>query len=443
MLSYLQKFNSLPKDIKNAVASPEAAARIIEIGKNYGVDLPSTIMRVMAKEIALDGLGAYIVNQFNLPIDKAQALEKELRKYIFSPVLDYLLGSSAAPKLVFSEEDEREVKNIAPQPSADFDSVIEAAVMSVTTKTHIDVSDPLTSGKFKQVIKTYLRGTRDKKATLEALTKASELGGVALSRDAADRAIGAADLELVNLKKVSLPPRQKISVPEDMHQTITDTSPFKKIVRDADYDLVKALEQKNIPVVKEAPALDVEHELAPPVPAVVVQTSKDVITPTETPPAARTIIKEAVSGKPLDKKALRKVAAENPAPILNYKTSPSGKIRMDDVRFTPQVLGPIDELRYMTVKSFRRLNPDPIRATDRIKEKLELLGKEDYGKKIEGIVAWQDSPLNKTYLTLCRKALEVGKPIIDILKSELQHDPLSLKPEELSAIISLNRALKF
>lgn len=435
MLSYLQKFNELPKEIKNAVASPEAAARIIEIGKKYGVDLPSTIMRVMVKDIKLDALGAYLVNQFGLAAENARNLENDLRKYIFSSVIDYLLGDSKGPKLVFDEVDEKEVKKIQPQVSLDFDTAIEAAVATVISRTRIDLKDPLISGKFKQVIKTYLRGSRDKVSTIEALTKASELGGVALSRDAADKAIGAADLELSNLKKVSLPTRSKISIPEDKQPIIKEeASPFKKINRDVDYNLEKAIKSGEIkveeaakPIEKLEPVIDVEHELAPPVPAV------------------RKIVKEAREGKPVDRQALKQAVADTPAPkvIVNYKTSASGKIRMDDIHFTPQVLSPVDELRYMSIKNFRRLDSDPVKATDKIKEKLEFLGREDYAKKIEGIVAWQDSPLNKLYLSLCRQALEQGRPIIDVLKIELQKNPESLRPDELSAIISLNRAVKF
>jgi hypothetical protein len=426
MLSYLQKFNSLPKDIKDAVASPEAAARIVQIGTTYKIDLAALVMKVMVKEVPLDGLSAFIVNQYNLPAEQASKLEKDLRKSIFSPVIDYLLGASAGPKLVFSETDEKEVKQTTvPASTLDYDAMIEAALSRVVAKSHIDF-DPLTGGKFRQVIKTFLRGTRDKAMTLEALTKALELGGVALSRDAAERALGVAEAEMRLFGKPAPRPSVKIPVPED---SAISASPFKKIVNESDYDLASALKDKpklETPV-KQEPITDPAHELAPLVPKVV----NDI----KAPEPARKIIKQAVAAKAMDKAALKT--------IVNFKTSASGKVRMDDIRFTPQVLSPIDELRYMTIKTFRRLHPDPTKATEKIKEKLEFLGQSEYGKKIEGIVAWQESPLSKLYLSLCRRALEEGKPVVDILKAELKSQPESLKPEELSAIIALNRSLKF
>jgi len=443
MLSYLQKFNNLPKDIKDAVAAPEAAARIAEIGQRYQLDLASLVMKVVTKEIPLDGVQAHLVNHYNLASDQAGLLEKELRKNVFSGVLDYLLGAAAGPKLVFSEDDEKDLKPIVDTaPAKDFDARIEAALERVVSKSHIDF-DALTGGKFRQVIKTFLRGTRDKAMTMEALTKAAELGGVALSRDAAERAIGAAETESRLFGKTPARPAVRIPVPEDISYAkaseSTAANPFKRKADSSsialaaeDYDLATVLKDK-APLKKVEPITDAAHELAPVVPAIAeTKTEKPI---PKTPEPARTIIKEAVAAKAINKTALKT--------IINYKTSASGKVRMDDIRFTPQVLSPIDELRYMTVKTFRRLNPDPTKATEKIKEKLELLGQNEYGKKIEGIVAWQDSPLSKLYVSLCRRALEEGKPVVDILKAELKSQPESLKPEELSAIIALNRSLKF
>lgn len=441
MLSYLQKFNDLPKDIKSAVSSPEIAANIIELGHEYKVDLAATVMKVIVKEIKLEGLAAYLVNQFSLSLEQARLIDKELRKSVFSSVLDYLLGASAGPKLVFSETDEKEVKQIAqPVSTSEFDSKIEAAVQKIVEKSRISLTDPLVSSKFRQVIKTYLRLTRDRSSTLEALIKSSELGGVALSREAADRALASADFELNNFKKVASPAPTKITVPEDKTPI---KSPLTKVTQVADYDLATSL--KAAGKLKETePVMMPEHELAPPVP--VISQEVKAKPASQVSPTTKKIIKEAlVNNKPIDKGGLRKIVDQvaKPEPVVNLKVATSGKIKMDDIHFTPRVLNPVDELRYMTVKNFRRLDPDPIKATEKIKAKLELLGEEDYSKKIDGIVAWKESALNKLYLSLCRRALDLGQPIIDVLKQELKNEPDSLKPEELSAIIALNHLLKF
>ena len=386
MLSYLQKFNDLPKEIKAAVASKEASARIIELGNKYGLDLATTVMKVMVKEIPLEGLSAYFVNQNNLALDQARLLERDLRKYVFNTVIDYLLGANIGPKLVFSEDDEKEVKqNSQTVKTVDFDLAIEEAISRVVEKSRISLTDPLLGGKFRQVIKTYLRLTRDKIATLEALTKASELGGVALSRDAADRALACADFELNELKKTSAPVLPKIPVPEDSLKPVLQddaNSPFKRVTAAADYNLEASLRAAGKLESSPEKIIGPDHEIAPLVPAV-VEPIKEVATPvavSPTTPIARKIIKEVLSSdKPLDKPALRKVAnqAKSVEPVVNLKLSSTGKIKMDDIRFTPQVLSPVDELRYMSLKTFRRLDPDPIKATDKIKEKLEVLSRDD------------------------------------------------------------------
>lgn len=446
MLAYLQKFNALPKNIKDAVASPEAAAIITELEKQYTISLAAIVMRVVVKEIDLEGLGAYFINQENMPADSAKALEKDLRKKVFAPIIDHILGPAAGPKLVFSESDEKEVKSIAtPVATPDFDAAIEQALNRVVEKAAIHFNDPLVGAKFKQTIKTYLRSTRDKVATLDVLTKASELGGVALARDTAEKALSFAAPELDVLQKIKTGSLPKIAVPEDAIKQ--KPSPFTKVVplpaqQESEYNLEAALKAEGRlqkpaePIKNSKPIIDPAHELEPLVPSIVTK-------PEIQQPAERRIIKEALAGKPLNKEGLRKVAAAAPKPIVNMPTSASGKIRMDDIRFTPQVLSPVDELRYMTIKNFRRLHPDPIKAIEKIKEKLELLGREDYAKKIEGIVAWNESPLSKQYVAMCRLALEQNKPVTDILQAEIKKDPQALKPEELSAIIALNRQLKF
>ena len=457
MLSYLQKFNELPKEIKDVISSAPIASRIVEIGEQYKLDLATTVIKIMVKEIPLVGLSAYFVNQHNLSLDQARLLERDLRKYVFNNLIDYLLGPNTGPKLVFSEEDEKEVKQQAqPVQTVDFDKAIDEAVVRVFEKARIKLVDPLTNIKFRQVIKTYLRLTRDRITTMEALTKASELGGIALSRDGAERALAWADIEINELKKINLPPQAKIAVPEDKTTVVTKagtSQPLSRVTQEVEYDLASSLRASGKLEPPAPKIIEADHELAPPVPAIIKDVPsapkasvKTISITTPATPEAKKIIKQALTtDQPLAKPDLRRLANETKAsePIVNLKMSSSGKIKMDDIHFTPKVLSPVDELRYMTLKNFRRLNTDPIKATDSIKEKLEYLGRSDYAKKIQGIVAWQESPLNKLYLSICRRALNEGRSVTDVLQAELINEPNSLKPAELSAIIALNHVLKF
>ncbi|MCK4554441.1 hypothetical protein KAU19_05810, partial [Candidatus Parcubacteria bacterium] len=88
----------------------------------------------------------------------------------------------------------------------------------------------------------------------------------------------------------------------------------------------------------------------------------------------------------------------------------TGKIKMEDVKakfiralgrdrgsgaeFRPKVMGPIDELKYMDLISFRRLDQNLVKIVEKIKEKINLLEEEDYAKRLKGIKAWRTSPVN-------------------------------------------------
>jgi hypothetical protein len=136
MLSYLQKFNNLPVAIKNAVASPEATARIAALGKQYNLELASVVMKVVTKEIKLDGLGAFLINQLGIPAETSRSLEKDLRKIVFAPVIDFLLSPDANAKLVFDQSDEHEVKTIAKDlTSFDYDAQVDEALELMTAVT--------------------------------------------------------------------------------------------------------------------------------------------------------------------------------------------------------------------------------------------------------------------------------------------------------------------
>lgn len=461
MLSYLASFNALPKDIKDKINAPAVMARVSELGTQYKVNLAATVMRVMAGEIKLENLGAYLINDLGLAADAARSLEQQLRRSVFAEVLDFLLGASRGPKLVFSEADEHEARQAKPLAAADFDAAIDASVATILEQSRVNFSDPLGSGKFRQVMKTYLRGTRDKLATLDSLVKPAELGGVALSRDTAERVLILAGNFLPKAAPVASAP--KLPVPED-----------KKMPAVAEYTLEASLQSQGKKVAAATPehifkplrpaapqppaALDTDHELMPPPPAVVpTQPEKPAIFQRKGMPSAagatavtavtaaqtavpRTAIKAIIERPPLDKQRLRAMTA--PA-VDNTQKAPSGKVRMDDVRHTPRAESPIDELKAFTLVNFRRLDPDPVKATAKLKRSMEDLGREEYARKIEAIVAWQQSPLNRLYLLVCRRSLDENLPISAILDRERRKEPNFLRADELAAIISLNHSLKF
>lgn len=123
--------------------------------------------------------------------------------------------------------------------------------------------------------------------------------------------------------------------------------------------------------------------------------------------------------------------------------SPSLRPRMDDIRFVKRLIGPVEELRTMSLVDFRRLSRDPNEAIVKLKDKVALLEEQGYEKRIAGIKAWRSSPLNKLYLALSQEALLSGKQIGEILAEKQVSKEETLTQAEVSAVMRLNGELRF
>jgi len=121
----------------------------------------------------------------------------------------------------------------------------------------------------------------------------------------------------------------------------------------------------------------------------------------------------------------------------------TGKIKMDDVKFKPKVMSPIDELRYMDLISFRRLSQDVREITKKIKEKIKLLEEDSYAKRSSGIRAWRMSPVNKLYLDIGKISISKNKAINAIIEERKLNHQEHLNVKEFKAITDLNRDLRF
>lgn len=131
-----------------------------------------------------------------------------------------------------------------------------------------------------------------------------------------------------------------------------------------------------------------------------------------------------------------------PPPALSPIVRKIAKPVVSDVKFTPKLTGPVEELRALTLVDFRRLSKDPKEATLKIMDKIELLQNTSFETKVEGVKAWQGSPANVAYLEVLRKSLE-GKPVADVLDEMLKEDPEALVKPEFEALMDLNRTIRF
>ncbi|HSD12922.1 MAG TPA: hypothetical protein VLC10_05165 [Patescibacteria group bacterium] len=122
--------------------------------------------------------------------------------------------------------------------------------------------------------------------------------------------------------------------------------------------------------------------------------------------------------------------------------APAAAPAVSEVKYSPRLTGPVEELRSMSLKDFRRLSRDPREATLKLKDKIDLLEEQSFDMKTQGIKAWQDSEVNKLYLDILRSSLE-GKPVTDVITDLENKAAPYLSKAEFDSIMELNRKLRF
>ncbi len=127
------------------------------------------------------------------------------------------------------------------------------------------------------------------------------------------------------------------------------------------------------------------------------------------------------------------------APTVPGQQSPS----MTDIRAPSMLVGPVEELRRMTLADFRKLSTDPVEATKKIVDKLKLLESESFAKRFAGIASLKESEVFTLYYTITRTALMKGLPIAQVIADRTADTLPVLTASEFNAILALNQTLRF
>lgn len=472
---YLRKFNELPPEVKVAASSAEAMAILDQLEEQYHVNLASSVMRILVKEIKLTELENHLLIDLKMGPAEAVAIGASLREKVLAPAMKLLPSEASAPVAkgqelveiehnlpdapanhgqaeeevielseelkelnrektlqldlktgrqddIFNEEDESEIKIWAEQISEiqkPPEDTTEANVAKLVEECKISFSSQILVDRFKQILSTYLKGVRKKIETKDAMLKPIEAGGLNLEGEEIERIIGLAQKYLLASEETRLEQPKKIALPED--KLASDRMAVLKEIgaRDIEYDLGKAIEARQGQAlagnVDQKPIAEVAATIAP------------------APTAAETPKAEIVSASEPLKKT-----------FSFFRNSDAiGKKKMEDVKFVPKTMGPIDELRFMDTISFRRLGKVAAESTAKLRDKIILLEKEQYAKKLEGIKAWRQSPLNQLYVSMTQTALNQKVSIDQVIAQKTQANEPCLNQSEFEAIMKLNQELRF
>ena len=486
MINYIQKYNQLEPELKAKVSGEKVMSAMKGLEEKYGVKLATLVMRLMVKEVSVLDLSKFLKFEYEMDVREAENLVEDLKDKVLWQAADYLgfsvddvssegdteqasKGQSIKTSdFFFSSEDEDEVKQLAEKlQSFKTDSKIQKETSEknldqmtelVKNKMHINFSAEELNERFKLVIKTYLKGVRNKIDTKQSMCKSIDNGGLDFNDDLASRALKHAD----EIKKkfdagetLEEPIKQGAKIvfdkTEDGSEKRKTFSSLSNVgARDLDYDFSK-LKVKNEEATKNSPVKPLGFQEV----NKLVQNNKaeteskvsekkefkiDLDALKQIEARDKESSKFQVKKEEEKKEETQKVGGSSPAPQVSKDFS---KPKMEDVKFVPKLTGPIDELREMTLTDFRRLGVNALEISSKVVEKIDNLEKESYESRLKGIRAWRESPVNKLYLDLAEKSIQNKKKVAELISEYMREGKEVLKPEEFSAILELNKKIRY
>jgi len=439
MFDYLQKYQQVPVDIKTKLDNPVVKSFIHHLEQEYHISLFTIIIKVIVKDIPLSRLSFYLVENEGMDKEQAQKLVADLQANVFILVNDYLSKPVVEPvnidKIV---QDNQPLATPAPATDNNFvfTDIIENALNKFVSQQTL-VKKAADLNRLRQIAKTFILGVRNAPAFINIVTKTVAEGGLSLTTEQASILME----QLNNIKKdLDQQAREKISV--QLPTQPTDELIRQSIVQDFESDLLVSLRQidnkEHLDLQTESELTSGAVEAAKLLPPAIEGENKKQAGPIITPSEA-SVVAKPIKEQPVNQSAAVVIPLDQR--ITDIKT---GKIRMDDVKFTPKTLTPIDELATITLKKFRYLGSTAAERVQKIKEKIDLLAEYGYSKRLQGINAWRHSPLNSIYLKIGQLSIDNGQPAEQILVEAAQQgkeDTLTI--DEFKAILNLNKQLRF
>ncbi|MFA6393902.1 MAG: hypothetical protein WCW25_03465 [Patescibacteria group bacterium] len=360
--------------------------------------------------------------------------------------------SNKVAPFFFSAEDEEEISSLSSKVLSylgdnRIQSEMEMTIDRVVSEFGNNFASAEAVSRLRQILKIYIQGIRNKLETKSTLMKDYRSGGMGVDEKFA----------LVVLSAVERGGVVQGGAPgKEADRELALRPVWKPIVapaaRDMDYDLKNEIEKRKKEISKivdknEPPGEVITREKENKIKEELSRALKSAVgKPRLAPLTGITGDKKVTEDKPRFAEASRdKLAGEkNEVAFAPARSGGNGRKKMEDVKFTPKILTPVEELKYLDLSNFRRLYKNsPAEAAGKIMEKIALLEEEEYAKKTAGIKAWRQSPLTRLYLAIGSEAITERKPVVDIIAKRKADNKDFLSEEEIHAIMDLNRELRF
>lgn len=128
-------------------------------------------------------------------------------------------------------------------------------------------------------------------------------------------------------------------------------------------------------------------------------------------------------------------------PIISDSLA-SQKPKIEDIKYVPKIIGPIDELREISIEDFRK-SKDPNIAISKIYDMLSLLERQSFTKMIEGIKAFKKSDVFKVYIEIGQEIVLKRATIEEVIALRQKEGKPVLNREEFKVIMEFNKKVKY
>lgn len=104
-----------------------------------------------------------------------------------------------------------------------------------------------------------------------------------------------------------------------------------------------------------------------------------------------------------------------------------------------RAMGPVEEMQNFELTDLRRLSNDPVRAGEKVVEKLKGWQQESYLLYMDARNGWFRSPLYKQYQSIIKQTISENTKLEDFLRASSPKDALTLA--EIRAMVEINKQL--
>ena len=122
--------------------------------------------------------------------------------------------------------------------------------------------------------------------------------------------------------------------------------------------------------------------------------------------------------------------------VFKLDTRPAMKQSMQDVTASSNEMGPVEEIKSISLADFRRLSSNPEEAAKRLQQKMFNLQEESFVWYLDALSAYHNSPLYLDYIQSVCQSLAERKSLANVLAMKN-----SIKLNEAMAIVEMERSL--